>query len=693
MGHPTFTRRTTLAGLMGGAAIVGTAAAAPRRAWAAARPAASASDGALTIDFDSALYTRLSRGGDALTALEPSESVRLANGTVLDRFVMIDHRQSATDDGKRHSLRGLSDAQLEKQIDLVFRDAMPGAALMTVRYRNAGKQPITIAAWWSGAHELRAHPKGAWTFSGSSHPDRRDWVQPVKPGFQQRNYMGMNGSDYGGGTPVSVVWRPDVGLAVGHVERVPKLIALPVAAQPGGTRIALEGDQPIVVEPGETVTLPETLIMVHSGDHFAALDTYRRIMAERGLAAPAIPASSYEPIWCAWGYERNVTPAQVYGTLDKAKSVGCAWAVLDDGWQKSVGDWVADTSRFPGGNADVKAMADRIKTYGMRPKLWISPLSAAPASDLMREHADMLLLDAGGSAQNVSWWNSYTLCPAYQPTVDYFKEVTRRIIGDWGYEGLKIDGQDLNGVAPCYNPAHNHARPEESVEKLQDFWKAIYDTAIGINPDANIEICPCGDSFAFFNIPGMNNTPASDPESSWQVRLKGKTFKAMMGPSAPFSGDHVELSDGGDDFASTYGIGGIPSTKFTWPKDSEHTTDPLPPGGFVLTPAKERLWRQWIALYRKNMLSKGEYRGTLYDIGFDKPEGHAIAADGKLHYAFYAKSWDGPIELRGLGKGRYHLTDSFTGAAMGTASAADNRINAKFDRFLVIEAAPAGDLA
>jgi alpha-galactosidase len=285
------------------------------------------------------------------------------------------------------------------------------------------------------------------------------------------------------------------------------------------------------------------------------------------------------------------------------------------------------------------------------------------------------------------------LCPAYQPTVDYFKDVTRRIIGDWGWEGLKIDGQDLNGVAPCYNPAHNHARPEESVEKLQDFWKAIYDTAIGINPNANIEICPCGDSFAFFNIPGMNNTPASDPESSWQVRLKGKTFKAMMGPSAPFSGDHVELSDGGDDFASTYGIGGIPSTKFTWPKDTDKPTDKLPPGGFVLTPEKEKLWRKWIALYARNMLSKGQYLGTLYDIGFDKPEGHVVAADGKLHYAFYAKSWNGPIELRGLGKGRYTLTNSFTGEPLGIASAAGNRINAQFDRFLVVEAAPAGDAA
>ena len=693
MGHPKFTRRATLAGLMGGAAAITAATSMPRRAWAAAQPAASVGDGVLAIEFDSALHSQLSWRGQPLTTLEAGEGVRLADGTVLDRFLLLDRTEPPASGGKRVSLRGVADGRLEKRIDLVFADSRPGAALMTVSYRNLGKQPVTIAAWWSAAHTLLAHPKGAWTFSGSSHPDRRDWVQRVLPDFQQRNFMGMNGSDYGGGTPVSVVWRPDIGLAIGHVERVPKLIALPVASQPGGTRIALEGDQPIMLAPGESVTLPETFIMVHPGDHFAALDTYRRIMAERGLAAPAIPESSYEPIWCAWGYERNFTPEQVYGTLDKAKSVGCAWAVLDDGWQKSVGDWVADTGKFPEGDAGIKAFADRIKTYGMRPKLWISPLSAAPASDLMREHRDMLLLDASGAAQNVTWWDSYTLCPAYQPTIDYFKAVTRRIIGDWGFEGLKIDGQDLNGVAPCYNPAHNHARPEESVEKLQDFWKTIYDTAIGIDPNANIEICPCGDSFAFFNIPGMNNTPASDPESSWQVRLKGKTFKAMMGPSAPFSGDHVELSDGGDDFASTYGIGGIPSTKFTWPKDTDKPTDKLPPGGFVLTPEKEKLWRKWIALYTKNMLSRGQYLGTLYDIGFDKPEGHVVAADGKLHYAFYAKSWNGPIELRGLGKGRYTLTNSFTGEPLGTASAAGNRINVQFDRFLVVEAAPAGDAA
>jgi hypothetical protein len=42
------------------------------------------------------------------------------------------------------------------------------------------------------------------------------WVVPLKPGFRQENFLGMNATDYGGGTPVVDVWRRDAGLAVGH---------------------------------------------------------------------------------------------------------------------------------------------------------------------------------------------------------------------------------------------------------------------------------------------------------------------------------------------------------------------------------------------------------------------------------------------------------------------------------------------
>jgi alpha-galactosidase len=266
--------------------------------------------------------------------------------------------------------------------------------------------------------------------------------------------------------------------------------------------------------------------------------------------------------------------------------------------------------------------------------------------------------------------------------VAYTENLVRRFIGEWGFAGLKIDGQHLNAVAPCYNPAHRHARPEDSVEKLQEFLHTMYASALQIDPQVVMELCPCGTSYSFFNFASMNQAPASDPESSWQVRHKGKTLKALMGPSAAFAGDHVELSDRGDDFASTVGIGAIVSTKFTWPQD------PKPKDSFLLTPQKEALWRRWIALYNERLLPTGRYRGELYDIGFDRPEAHVVEKSGRLYYALYAHAWSGPVSLRGLAAGRYRVRDYFNGRDLGELTAPGGSLPLDFERFLLLEAIP-----
>jgi alpha-galactosidase len=170
--------------------------------------------------------------------------------------------------------------------------------------------------------------------------------------------------------------------------------------------------------------------------------------------------------------------------------------------------------------------------------------------------------------------------------------------------------------------------------------------------------------------------------SSWQVRHKGKAFKALMGPSTAYAGDHVEMSDGGNDFASTVGVGGVVSTKFNWPHDRK------PENEFLLTPQREAEWRKWIAIYKDKMLPVGTYIGGLYDIGFDKPEGHVVSKNGRYYYAFYADRWDGPVELRGLGQGRYNVTDYWTGKSIGQASTSANRLAVAFTRFLLLEATP-----
>ena len=688
----TARRRTVLQLLAGSIASAGLSGIGAN-ATVAAEPPLPVTDAVMGIEFDAVLRSRVlvrqNGAFEPLTDFESSEMLRPAGGKPIDRFVFLDQFSERVDDahgrGIRHVLLGLADEGIEKRISIVLYDRVPGFALLRVTYRNVGARAVTIEGWVNGAHVLKPAADGAldfWSFSGASYENRRDWVQRLQKGFDQRNFMGMNATDYGGGTPVVDVWRRDFGLAVGHVEPVPKLLALPLTLTPTGARIAVEYEHSVSLAPNESLSTFDTFVAVHRGDCFATLDTYGKILAERGLVQAKVPAAGYEPIWCAWGYERDFTVDQVMGTLPKAKDLGLTWAVIDDGWQTSEGDWYLDPKKFPRGDIDMKALVEAIKDAGMKSKLWVAPLAVDPGTDLHRDHADMLLLDKNGKPQDITWWDSLYLCPAYPETVERSKALVRKIMHEWGYVGLKIDGQHLNGVAPCYNPAHKHARPEESVEKLQDFWKALYEQAVAINPEAVVEICPCGTSYALHNMPYMNQTVASDPLSSWQVRHKGKTIKALMGPSACYSGDHVELSDGANDFASTVGIGAIVSTKFTWPRD------PKPKDSFLLSPDKETEWRKWIAIHNAKRLAEGAYLGTLYDIGFDKPEAHVVMKDGRFYYAFYAERWSGPIELRGLDKGDYAVIDYWTGKSIGSVTATNNRLQVSFERFLLLEAKP-----
>ncbi len=688
-------RRTVLklvAGSMAGGAAVAALPWAQSAQRGSKGAVATVQDPALTISFDRRLHTALSSKGKALTPYQPSESLLLAGSEVHD-FTFTGQQELQVNDalhGAGHQLivTGRSDGGIEKQVAVTFFDLLPGFAVLQTRYRNQGSAPLEIAGWRNAAHELADAPGGFWSFSGTTHTDRRDWVQPLKPDFEQRNTLSMDSSDYGGGTPMANLWRRDVGLAVGHVEPVVRLLDLPVSKTPDGGRIAVESTQASVLEPGQTLVTERTVLAVHTGDHFAPLQQYRRYMQAEGIVGPKAPDSAFAPIWCAWGYERDFTVEQILATLPKARELGFEWAVLDDGWQTNEGDWRLDKRKFPRGDADMRDFVKEIRAQGMRPRLWLAPLAADPGSDVLHDHVDMLLLDQYGAFQTVTWWNALTQCPAYQPTIDFYVALVKKAIGDWGFEGLKLDGQHLNAVAPCHNPAHKHAHPNDSVEGLARFWQAIYDAAHEANPDAVVELCPCGTAFAFHNLPATDQYPSSDPLSSWQVRSKGKSIKALIGNRSSYAGDHVELSDGRDDFASSVGIGAVISSKFTWPKDTDRPTAPLPPGGYVLDAEKEALWRKWVGLYTQHMLPKGEYLGALYDIGFDKPEAHAIAKDDAMYYSFYAPEWNGPVQLRGLGKGRYRVRDLFNEIDLGEVDAGANTLNLSFKKFVLLQAIP-----
>jgi alpha-galactosidase len=688
------TRRTVLKVALGGAGLAafpvltGGAGAASAAATPGHGPdLVGVGDTSITLEFDDRLRSRVAMTGTKVTRFDAGEVLVLGDTTV-DAFAYRGHQTRDTwhpshGAAVRVTIQGDAANGVRKTVELTSFRRLAGMIVMKVTYTNRSRATLNVTGWRNGAHELLDAPGGFYTFSGTTHEDRRDWVQPMTAGFAQENSLGMVSSDYGGGTPMATVWRRGAGLSVGHVEPVARILRLPVSRTGGGASIAVEGDTARTLAPGEQLTTDTTFLTAHPGDHFVPLQRYRQYMGDIDQRAPETLKAAVEPIWCAWGYERDFTVEQVVATLPKVVEVGLKWAVLDDGWQTNEGDWDLNPAKFPRGDADMRAFTKQIRDAGLRPRLWWAPLAADPGSNLYAQRPDMLLLDSDGNKQDVTWWDAYTLCPAYQPTVDYFVAQARKFIRDWGYEGLKIDGQHLNAVLPCHNPAHGHKRPEESTEAVAGFWKAIHDAVHKANRNAVVELCPCGTAFAFHNLPYVDQYPASDPTSSYQVRTKGKTMKALMGSGSSYAGDHVELSDGGNDFASSYGVGAVLSTKFTYPGVS-------PDDENALTPEREALWRKWVGLYTKNMLSTGEYRGELYDIGFDKPEAHVVAKKATLHYAFYADRWDGKVELRGLGRGRYRLTDPFAGVSLGVVDARHNTVKLTFEQFQMIVAEPIG---
>jgi alpha-galactosidase len=647
----------------------------------------------LRIEFDKNMHSRVTarfNGKDIpLGGYSASETLKSKERS-WDDFALVSQSRGRVNDafgaGERLTVIGKS-GDVQKNLSVTIYDDAPNLAVFDVAYTNTGKSKLELLGWTNNAYTINAEsvatPVPFWSYQSGSYEKRPNWIVPLKGGFSQENYLGMNDTDYGGGTPIVDVWRKDVGLGVGLLETKPRLISLPVSMPNANeARVAVQYRRDLEVLPGESIHTFRSFVAVHNGDYFQTLLTFRKLMSKQGFQMAAAPNDGFGAIWCAWGYGRNFKPQQVYDSLPTVKKMGFKWVTLDDGWQNNYGDWQLDPKKFPNGDADIKAMVDRIHQEGFKAQLWWSPLSAVPDSKLLTNEPELALLNQDGSRRKISWWDSDYLCPANTRVVEYHKALVKKILVDWGFDGLKLDGQHMNGVPPCYNPAHHHKRPEDSVEALPDFFKAIYDEAQSAKPGSLVEFCPCGTAFSFYTMPHFNMSVASDPKGSFQVRSKAKTIKGLMGDDVPYFGDHVELSDNHDDFASTLGVGGVVGTQFVLPSLVEKH------GRFDLTPEREKSFTKWLELYQEKDLARGQYLGTLYDIGFDLPEAHVIRKDKKMYYAFYAADWKGALELRGLDDRAYHVVDYVDGKDFGIVHGPVAHLSTDFSKHLLLEATP-----
>ena len=653
-------------------------------------------NGNLVMEFNNEMLVKITDSAPGskplMTGFSASEYL-LGNKFNAKEYTLTDSKESEDNGIKNFTVTGTvkeDGVTVEKTVDISVDPEFPGLLVMNVMYINKGEKSLWINGWVNNNYNIQAQgdKPSFWSFQGSSSSRRMDWILPVDSGFTKQNFMGMNSTDYGGGMPAIDLWRKDAGIMIGHVELVPRLVSLPVEMDRydgyATIRVQNEYPDPVDFKPNDTIRTYTTFVSVHKGDFFASMQQYSQLMQKRGIKLSPSTPEAFEPVWCAWGYGRGFTFKEVLGTLPKVKEMGIKWVDVDDGFQIAEGDWDVNTKKYPGGNADMKKLIDAIHAQGMKAKLWWAPLAVDQGTELLKNDPNILLRRRDSSPQYITYWDSYYMSPTYKGTIEHTKKVVNMFINEWGYDGLKMDGQHLNAVAPDYNfRRHGAKSPEEANEKLPEFYRMIQEEATALKPNVVLQICPCGCAFSFYNLPFTNQVVASDPTSSAQTRQKGKTYKALN-PQLAYYADHVELTDNQDDFASQLGIGAVLGTKFTWPENKKTAK----PNRNFLTPEKEVIWKKWFDLNRRKMLSKETYLGGLYDIGYDKPETHVINKGDTLFYAFYAKEWKGKIEFRGLTSSKYLIKDYVNNVDIGTVSIDNPTIETNFVRNLLVEAIP-----
>jgi alpha-galactosidase len=599
---------------------------------------------------------------------------------------------------------------IERMLVVEAYDDFPNIALVSTTYKNVGTADFQVDQVWMQQHrfsakqaEAKAEPYEMWSFQGSSYDWGKDDVQKLTRVSTQPNVMGeaVKGG-YGGGIPVVAFWTGSVGEAIGHVETVPLTLSLPVKVEKDG-RVTASIAIPVneALKPGESYASPRSFVAVYSGDFYEPLRMWSSVLQKEGWEIPKPSSEAYNVSWCGWGYEFNVTPAQMLGTVPKLKELGIKWATLDDRWFDTYGDWNPRADTFPGDS--MKQMVDEFHKQGILAQLWWLPLAVEDGqgkyeshkygmSKVVAEHPNWLILDKDGKHARMTRGLA-VLDPSLPEVQAYYKQLTEKFIRDWGFDGSKLD--NIYSVPACYNPAHHHKSPQESVNAMGEVYKAIFQTTRAIKPESVTQACPCGTPPSLAWLPFIDQAVTADPVGAVQVRRRIKMYKALLGPEAAVYGDHVELSamtpigkdnwsEHGDDFASTLGVGGVPGTKFVWP-------DPGPKYKPVnLTAEKDAHWKKWLGLYNEKMLSKGEFR-DLYVYGYDVPEAYAIEKDGKMYYAFFAKdngSFAGEVELRGLKPGTYHVVDYVNGKDLGMVQAEAGkapRLKTEFKENLLVE--------
>lgn len=178
----------------------------------------------------------------------------------------------------------------------------------------------------------------------------------------------------------------------------------------------------------------------------------------------------YNSFGCLRGPQ--VTEKNILALIPKAAAVGIETFIIDDGWQKSFGDWVPHPERFPNGLGNVVALAHSLRmTFG----LWVEIERAQEDSEVARLHPEWLVDDSGYSLLNF----------ALPEVLDYVYAELAALIRENGIDYIKTDFNRYLGVP------HFRDRRSMRTRYLNNFYTLLKRLRAEF-PDVFFENCAAG---------------------------------------------------------------------------------------------------------------------------------------------------------------------------------------------------------
>ena len=213
------------------------------------------------------------------------------------------------------------------------------------------------------------------------------------------------------------------------------------------------------------------------------------ISATAGLADRPVPPAARAPLYSTWyAFWQDVHADVLEGEARRAAALGMKTMILDDGWQKdesrnfysATGDWMPVPSRFP----DMKEHVAKVHAAGIeRYLLWFAVPFVGDQSAAWARFKDKII--------NPGTTNVGVLDPRFPEVREYLVSTYVRAVGEWGFDGLKLDFIDEFKVPESGDPAEKDGYAGRDIRSLpvavDTLMKEVVSRLTEIRPDVLIE--------------------------------------------------------------------------------------------------------------------------------------------------------------------------------------------------------------